>query len=121
MPQKVWAVGEEVLAADFNTYVQNQTCPAFTGTAQRDSQWAAPPDGAVCVTGDTDTFWQYLGGAWYTPFRRISGVSRTTSPATAAAETVVVTAPAATVPANRQIRVQAGWYNCTGGAGEGVI
>ena len=30
MPQKMWAVGEEVLAANFNTYVQEQVVATFT-------------------------------------------------------------------------------------------
>jgi hypothetical protein len=64
MPQKAWAVGEEVLAADFNTYLQNQVIPAFTTAAQRDSQWSAPPNGALCVTVDTYRLWQRVGGAW---------------------------------------------------------
>lgn len=64
MPQKVWAIGEEVLAADFNPYVQQQTVPQFTNTAQRDAQWAAPPVGALCVTQDTLTQWIWTGTAW---------------------------------------------------------
>src|SRR5262245_19395364 len=64
MPQKVWAIGEEVLAADFNAYVQQQVVPVFTNVAQRDAQWAAPPTGALCVTADTLTVWQYTGAAW---------------------------------------------------------
>src|SRR5262245_46535677 len=64
MPQKVWAVGEEVLAADFNTYVQQQTVPAFPNTATRDTQWTSPPNGAVCVTTDTYTLWMRQAGAW---------------------------------------------------------
>ena len=66
MPQKSWAVGEEVLATDFNTYLQNQCVPQFTGTTQRDSQWAAPPNGAVCVTTDTNTMWLRAAGVWIT-------------------------------------------------------
>ena len=66
MPQKAWAIGEEVLAADFNTYLQNQCVPAFTNVAQRDAQWAAPPNGGLCVTVDTNTLWQRIGGVWQT-------------------------------------------------------
>jgi hypothetical protein len=68
MPQKSWAVGEEVLATDFNTYMQNQVIPQFTGTAQRDSQWASPPTGALCVTTDTNTVWQRAAGGWFKPY-----------------------------------------------------
>jgi hypothetical protein len=64
MPQKAWAVGEEVLAADMNTYLQNQVVPAFTTAAQRDTQWVGPPNGALCVTTDTNTLWQRVSGTW---------------------------------------------------------
>jgi hypothetical protein len=50
MPFKVWGVGEEVLAADFQTFLQGQTVPQFPNPATRDSQWPSPPTGAVCVT-----------------------------------------------------------------------
>ena len=67
MPQKVWAVGEEVLAADFQTYVQDQVVPVFPDTATRDAQWTAPPVGAVCVTssGSFPQVWRYASGAWH--------------------------------------------------------
>jgi len=64
MPQKTWVVGEEVLAADFNSYVQDQVVPAFPNVAARDAQWTAPPDGALAVTTDTNQLWQRIGGAW---------------------------------------------------------
>src|SRR5262245_42076197 len=63
MPQKLWVVGEEVLAADFQTYVQNQVVPTFPNNAGRDT-WASPPDGALCVTLDTNQLWQRIGGVW---------------------------------------------------------
>lgn len=64
MPQKTWAVGEEVLAADFNTYVQNQVVPVFATEAQRDAQWTSPPNGAQCLTLDAFTVWVRQAGAW---------------------------------------------------------
>lgn len=66
MPQKLWVVGEEVLAADFNTYVQNQVVPRFATVAARDSAWPAATagPGAMCVTYDTGTVWTVIGTAW---------------------------------------------------------
>jgi hypothetical protein len=63
MPQKTWVVGEEVLAADFNSYIQQQVVPQFPNTATRDG-WTAPPNGALCVTVDTYTVWLRQAGAW---------------------------------------------------------
>jgi hypothetical protein len=64
VPWKQWAYLEKVLSADFQLYLQNQTVPQFTNTAQRDSQWTTPPTGAVCITADTLTLWVYTGTAW---------------------------------------------------------
>lgn len=69
MPQKTWVVGEEVLAADFNTYVQNQVVPRFATIAARDAAWPAATagSGAVCITTDTGTMYVVVGGAWRPP------------------------------------------------------
>lgn len=66
MPTKTWVVGEEVLAADFNTYVQTQVVARFATVAARDAAWPAATagPGAVSVTTDTGTIWQVVGSAW---------------------------------------------------------
>jgi len=66
MPQKTWVVGEEVLAADFNTYVQNQVVPRFATVAARDAAWPAATAGAgaVSVTTDTSSVWVSTGTVW---------------------------------------------------------
>ena len=66
MPQKTWVVGEEVLAADFNTYVQNQVVAKFATVAARDAAWPAATagPGAMSVTTDTNTLWLVVGVAW---------------------------------------------------------
>lgn len=66
MPQKTWVVGEEALAADFQTYVQNQVVATFPNLAGRDA-WASPPNGALCITTDTNRLWQRVAGAWAPP------------------------------------------------------
>jgi len=66
MPQKTWVIGEEVLATDFNTYVQNQVVPRFATVAARDAAWPAATAGAgaVCTTTDTGTLWVVVAAAW---------------------------------------------------------
>jgi hypothetical protein len=49
MPFKVWAIGEEVLAADFQPYLQNQVVAAFPSTAARDAAITAPVLGQMAV------------------------------------------------------------------------
>lgn len=53
MPHKVWAVGEEVLAADFNTYIQEQVTPTFPTLSQLQTDWPAAPLGARAITTDS--------------------------------------------------------------------
>jgi streptogramin lyase len=48
MPTKTWVVGEEVLAADFNTYVQEQVVATFSTTAARDAAITTPKAGMMC-------------------------------------------------------------------------
>lgn len=90
MPQKTWVIGEEVLAADFNAFLQQQVVPQFATPAERDSQWTAPPNGAMAVTVDTYSVWQRRAGAWvpYLPDQRRVGCSLTvTNQAIASATT----------------------------------
>lgn len=109
MPQKSWAVGEEVLAADFNTYLQNQTVPTFTSTAERDSQWPSPPWGSMCVTTDTGRIWQRIGGVWWMPYTTIVTATRTSDAGPQGAEAVFLTTTAVTLPVGRRVRLEAGF------------
>lgn len=67
MPFKEWAIGEEWLAADVNPNLSRQIVAQFTDTTQRDAQWTSPPNGAVCITTNTNTRYERLSGAWYKP------------------------------------------------------
>jgi hypothetical protein len=65
--QKTWAIGEEVLATDFNNYVQSQVTAQFANAAARDA-WSSPPNGALCVTLDDGVLWQRGPTAWRKPW-----------------------------------------------------
>ena len=77
MPQKTWVVGEEVLAADFNTYLQQQVAARFATVAARDAAWPAATagPGAISITTDTSTMWMVIGVAWVPVIRssRVGG------------------------------------------------
>jgi hypothetical protein len=124
MPQKSWAVGEEVLAADFNTYVQDQTVAVFASTASRDSEWPSPPNGATCVVTANNAFYQRINGIWYTPFQRLAyiAVAGNQGPTGGAGENVLagLILPAVTLPSARLVRVETGFRAATGTAGEGA-
>ena len=54
MPKKTWAIGEEVIAADFNPNVADQVVAVFASAAARTAGWPAPPEGAVTYLTDTN-------------------------------------------------------------------
>lgn len=63
MPSKVWALGEEVLAADFNPYVQEQVIGTFATAATRDAQIVAPKPGQHAWLADSGLLTVYSSGA----------------------------------------------------------
>jgi len=70
MPTKNWIAGEEVLASDFNTYVQQQIVGTFPSTAARNAAFTGgggaitPRAGMITYLGDTNRFEFYNGSAW---------------------------------------------------------
>jgi hypothetical protein len=114
MPQKVWAVGEEVLAADFNNYVQNQVVAQFPNVAARTAAIAAPVGGQASYidSGDANEgpeFWN--GAAWRKPWNMPWGVVAqfTVLPANlvtvGTTELVLFTTPAFNAPGNRRYKL----------------
>jgi hypothetical protein len=113
MPYKVWVVGEEVLAADFNDYLQEQVVATFPNAAARDAAILAPNAGQLCVLADTNTLQQYRAATpvgWAKPWGSSWGniVPQTALTPGAIAATVLV-APTFTlaVPAGRLVQVHA--------------
>lgn len=64
MPTKTWAVGEEVLAADFNTMLQGQVIATFPNAAARTAALAAPAEGMVTYLADAKSYQRWTGSAW---------------------------------------------------------
>lgn len=121
MPQKSWAVGEEVLAADFNSYIQNQVVPVFASTALRDSQWISPPNGALCVVTATNNVYERVSSSWYTPLCALGHVERTTDAGPQGPEAAVSgLSLTITVPSNRRVRLEHGVSRINTGSASGV-
>jgi hypothetical protein len=57
-------VDDNIILAQWGNEVRDRTAQVFSTAAERDSQWAAPPNGAICVTLDTNTLWRRAAGAW---------------------------------------------------------
>lgn len=86
----------------------------FATVAARDTAIPAPVDGQMCVTADTGRLWQRIAGTWYTPFQRLVTVERATNAGPQGPEAVFLTTTAVTIPANRLVRVEAGFRNVNG-------
>lgn len=111
MPTKTWAVGEEVLAADFNAMVQRQVVATFPNAAARTAALATPTAGMLTYLADVNRYEYWNGAAWSAWSGILSKVI------TINAQTGITTTPlpltglqtaALTIPANRQIEVSAG-------------
>ena len=77
-------------------------CPRTARAAQRDSQWAAPPNGAACITTDTGSQWQRIGGVWYRPFSVLGSAQIATNTGSVTAETAMGVSVTVTIPAGRK-------------------
>jgi len=64
MPTKTWVVGEEVLAADFNAFVQQQVVATFPNAAARDAALPSPTEGMVIYLGDVNQYQWWTGTTW---------------------------------------------------------
>lgn len=62
-----WTAGEKPTAAQFDTYLQEQTCMVFASAAARNSALAAVlAEGMLAYLLDTNTMTVYSGSAWST-------------------------------------------------------
>src|SRR6187551_3869190 len=65
MPFKVWSIGEEVFAADFNPYVQQQVVARFASAAARTSAITSPVLNQLTELDNRPGIVQYwTGSAW---------------------------------------------------------
>lgn len=64
MPTKVWVAGEEVLASDWNTMVQEQVVATFATAAARTAALPTPKTGQVTFLLDVARDEQWNGSQW---------------------------------------------------------
>lgn len=63
-PHKNWAIGEEVVAADFNPLIANQIVATFASAAARAAEWPSPPHGAQSYLTGTNSLESFDGTNW---------------------------------------------------------
>src|SRR5215467_3183579 len=111
MPFNVWAVGEEVLASDFNPYVQEQVIATFANAAARDASIVSPKAGQHAWLTSTQTLTVFDGAAWVTSgSSRLLGYSQiTTTPGAFSTTALVIPGLSVTanVPTPRRVMVEA--------------
>lgn len=107
MPTKSWVVGEEVLAADFNSYVQRQVVATFANAAARDAAIGAPTQGMVCYLLDTNRLQTYTYGAWQPTSQTSPILARLVVPGNPAIGSGLATVASApfTLPGARVVRI----------------
>ncbi len=64
MPTKTWAPGEAVIAADFNSYVQQQVVATFANAAARAAAITTPLPGMLTWVADKARLEYYTGAGW---------------------------------------------------------
>jgi hypothetical protein len=108
VPFKTWVVGEEVLAADFNAYVQKQVVATFPNAAARTAAIPSPSAGMVTFLTDTNQMQYWTGSAWAgTSSVLWSVVTAGEQPGISTTLTDIsgLTSPPISIPANRNIEV----------------
>jgi hypothetical protein len=68
MSRKVFTAGEVLAAADVNSFLMDQTCMSFAGTAARGSAIPSPVEGMVTYLEDIDDLRTYNGTSWVAPY-----------------------------------------------------
>ena len=103
------AQGQQI-ASPWGNEIRDRTCQVFASAAERDAQWPTAPNGALCVTLDTNVLYRRIAGVWraapgtlYTSGQ--SGTGDTAMPAIGTVDSCVATMGIAPVP----VRVIANW------------
>jgi hypothetical protein len=93
------AAGQKI-ASVYGNELRDRTLQVFATVAERDAQYATAPNGAICVTLDTNTMWKRAGGVWVSAvLGPVAAVSVATFQSVAAGATVDVTGLTVTVNA----------------------
>jgi hypothetical protein len=107
----VVAPGQTIDAVGWGQPVWDQSVQCFDSPADRDNQYAAPHDGAVCFTADTGTLWVRRSGVWVpqlaagSPRGTLAQAISTTNSAGTTTSVNWFSAPAFTVDGTRRVRV----------------
>jgi hypothetical protein len=107
---KTWVVGEEVLAADFNDYVQEQVVATFANAAARTSAMPAPNVGSLTFLADSRVYQWWNGTNWMPLLGVLSYVENIgpqTGISTAITDLTGLITPPIPMPAGHRVEVSA--------------
>lgn len=110
MPTKTWVVGEEVLAADFNTMVQRQVVATFSNAAARTAALPAPAIGMLTFLSDSMVYQTWNGTAWTAllgVLAYVENIGPQTGISTAITDLTGLITPAIPMSAGHRIQVSA--------------
>jgi hypothetical protein len=97
-PGRLVVAPGQTISSDWGNITHDQTCLAFANAGDRDNQWPAPNDGALCYLADTKTVWRRVAGVWRGAPMGLQAYNGTHNGADIVnATAVVVTAPFALV------------------------
>lgn len=121
------SAGDTWTAANFKTYVRNQTVNQFASATARDAAIPTPVEGMVCFLADVNGLYYYDGAAWKLVAPQAVGAADATSGTTTSttftdtltgASTLAVSF---TAPASGQVVVSVAATMANGGANNVVI
>ena len=97
------------IVSTWGNQTHDQTVQQYTSNADRDTQWPAPADGAVCYTLDTATLWLRRAGAWKAvPLGVIAQAAATSSSPSTTTNVDWFSAPSFTTNGTRRVKVSFG-------------
>ena len=63
-PGRLTVAPGQPIASSWGNTTYDQTCQCYANAGDRDNQWPAPNDGALCYLADSKTVWRRVNGVW---------------------------------------------------------
>jgi hypothetical protein len=118
MPSRVWVANQELLAADLNSYVQQQVVATFANTADRATAMPSPTNGAMAwIQAASPYLCVYNGSAWVTLTPQAALVATQETTTSAAYVNLATVGPAVTLETGARALVTVSALSANAGSG----